>query len=156
MIQRSTETEHQPSHNEHDDEEDDEDNQMQQDMVQSPSTPHATPARPLGKFMTPQVSRVSNPNARPRSSMGAATIAGPRRVRLVEPWKVSDLVVPMGSIKDEEDEEIDVPEHSISPEKTRSGASEKKITEEERQVNIFLKSIAQNSRCCDLVYMRWD
>ena len=68
-------------------------------------------------------------------------------MRLVEPWKVSELVVPMERIKDEEDEEADLPEDNASHEKPKSGASEKKITEEERRVSILPRNIVQISGC---------
>lgn len=140
MIQGKVESDEQPSHdpdqNEYEDEEDD----QTQPEVQAPYTPRRNvPARPLGKFMTPQVSRTSNPGAHPRASLGATGAVGPRRVRLVEPWRVTDLVVPMDKIKDEEDEQADTGGHGTSPEKVRNGASEKKkLSEEERRVSAFL------------------
>ncbi|KAI0696537.1 hypothetical protein BC835DRAFT_1405935 [Cytidiella melzeri] len=80
--------------------------------------------RPLGKFTTPQASRVG-PRGHVRYSVGgftpggihgspvapvptisAATI-GPRRVRVVEPWKVEDIVIPTTGEDDEEEEEYE-------------------------------------------------
>lgn len=89
--------------------------------------------------MTPQASRTS---AQPRYSLGSEGPAtGPRRVRVVEPWKVTDLVVPMDSIKDEEAEEDNVSASTKDVGGSAGGnvsgtPDRKKLSEEERQVSV--------------------
>lgn len=91
--------------------------ELQQPLLAGPSTPE--PQRPLGRFMTPQASSTFNrASAQGRASIGgfapslASSVSGapvgPRRVRLLEPWKVSDIVVPLadGKVKTEEDGDI--------------------------------------------------
>ncbi|OCH84181.1 hypothetical protein OBBRIDRAFT_799298 [Obba rivulosa] len=90
----------------------------------APSSPFRRPQqRPLGQFMTPQAVRTSR--LHPRYSVGgfargglgdslgagseqryfAGAATGPRRVRVVEPWKVADIVVPLKEEVKEEGEE---------------------------------------------------
>ncbi|TCD68785.1 hypothetical protein EIP91_009798 [Steccherinum ochraceum] len=93
-------------------------------MLQDPVVPAAS-APPLGNFMTPQMPRISRNPA--RYSLGGFTSggpagSGPRRVKLVDPWKVNDIVVP---IKEEVKEE-DAANPFISPTK------KERLTEEER------------------------
>lgn len=48
--------------------------------------------RPLGPFMTPQpsVARASSV----LSNQSGLSVQGPQRVRVLQPWKIKDLVVP--------------------------------------------------------------
>lgn len=105
---------------------------------------HTTPVAPrapiLGNFMTPQVSRVDN-TRHARYSIGGFTPSGarglnsstggggdgPQRVRVVEPWKVEDLVVPeVATAKEETSASV-----FESPTRKRE-----KLSKEERQVRL--------------------
>ncbi|PCH37466.1 hypothetical protein WOLCODRAFT_167517 [Wolfiporia cocos MD-104 SS10] len=112
-----------------------------------PATPPAT--RPLGRFMTPQV----GPLGRPARSAGHARYSmagpafeslsssvlgssvsgavGPRRVRLVEPWKVSDIIVPLQDAAVKEEDEPG--NQSTSEEKMASPTKRDRLSEEERR-----------------------
>ncbi|KAI0088284.1 hypothetical protein BDY19DRAFT_906789 [Irpex rosettiformis] len=97
----------------------------------SPRPPTKSPRRqhqPLGNFMTPQVPHAGRSSRHVRYSVGgftpggihgasiahplqalpisgAATHTGARRVRIVEPWKVEDIVIPTaGGVDDDGDE----------------------------------------------------
>ncbi|CDO68612.1 hypothetical protein BN946_scf184996.g43 [Trametes cinnabarina] len=94
------------------------------------------PVRPLGRFMSPQLQRTTSAGSRaPRMSLGGGAHAGPQRVRLVAPWKVSEIQVP-SSVKEEENGK-DAPSanrHSMAPPATPlSAAKRERLTEEERE-----------------------
>ncbi|OBZ76089.1 hypothetical protein A0H81_03337 [Grifola frondosa] len=78
-----------------------EDQTDETDDAEPPSMPPPAPAPlpALGPFMTPQATRS---RVQRFSTGGPGTDAGPRRVRLVAPWKVADLVVP--ALKEEDDD----------------------------------------------------
>lgn len=80
------------------------------------------PAPALGRFMTPQLTRVSGNEQYAVSGFnaGAATV-GPRRVKIVEPWKIEDIVVP---IKQEE-----------KPEGFLTSPQKQRLTEQEKRVS---------------------
>lgn len=115
-----------------------------------PSTPAApsAPLRPLGRFMTPQApSAFPRPAARARASLGgpalglsssvSGALAGPRRVRLVEPWKISDIVVPPapGDIKTEGDDAAAVKEERAASVVPGPGTPRRdRVSEEEKRV----------------------
>ncbi|RPD61573.1 hypothetical protein L226DRAFT_485383 [Lentinus tigrinus ALCF2SS1-7] len=87
--------------------------------------------RPLGQFMTPQIPRTTR---QPRLSLGVGAIAddGPRRVRLVAPWKVNEIEVP-APVKEEDEKEQS--RSSLAPPTStpRSPVKREKLTEEERE-----------------------
>lgn len=99
-----------------------------------PEDPQTSRAPQLGNFMTPQVPRTTKEHV--RYSVGGFTaggirgdvaVSGPRRVKLVEPWKVNEIVVP---VKEElKEEEGGNP--FLSP------AKRERISEEERNVSVF-------------------
>ncbi|KAI1792452.1 hypothetical protein LXA43DRAFT_1006622 [Ganoderma leucocontextum] len=93
-------------------------------------TPLAEPPRPLGQFMTPQIQRFSK---QPRLSLGpgAAPDVGPRRVRVVAPWKVSEIQVP-ATVKEEG---VSGPSTSAAapPSTPLSPVKREKLTDEERE-----------------------
>ena len=99
-----------------------------------PDDPQTSRAPQLGNFMTPQVPRTTREHV--RYSVGGFTVggirgdvaaSGPRRVKLVEPWKVNEIVVP---VKEElKEEEAGNP--FLSP------AKRERISEEERNVSVF-------------------
>ncbi|THH31839.1 hypothetical protein EUX98_g2372 [Antrodiella citrinella] len=102
-----------------------------------PSTLHqdppmsTAPAPRLGEFMTPQAPRISRDHI--RYSMGGFTSGGrgegPRRVKLVNPWKVKDLVVPVEyEVKDE-----DMANPFTSPKKERLSEEERNAILERRR-----------------------
>ena len=81
----------------------------------------------------------------PSTAFGGAS--GPRRVRVVEPWKVTDITVPL---KDTEDTEL---ERENENEKTGSGwlgtpkrnisaspSKRERLSEEERQVKLMIST----------------
>ncbi|KAI8989063.1 hypothetical protein BD414DRAFT_485866 [Trametes punicea] len=86
--------------------------------------------RPLGRFMTPQIPRTTSAKV-PRLSLGAGPDAGPRRVRLVAPWKVSEIQVP-SSVKEEEGSgpSSSTPAPLTTP---KSPLKRDRLTEEERE-----------------------
>ncbi|KAH9934220.1 uncharacterized protein B0H18DRAFT_1101746 [Fomitopsis serialis] len=126
---------------------------IQEELEQAkagPSTPEpsAAPVRPLGRFMTPQASSTfSRPAAQGRYSIGgpapnnlsssvSGTGAGPRRVRLIEPWKVSDIVVPttQEEVKKEEENVKEEREQSVAPGSALTGTPRRdRVTEEEKR-----------------------
>ena len=92
----------------------------------------AEPSRPLGQFMTPQIPKISR---QPRLSLGpGAPDAGPRRVRVVAPWKVSEIQVPT-TVKEEgaPGPSANTP---VPPSTPRSPAKREKVTDEEREVRV--------------------
>ncbi|KAM5536805.1 hypothetical protein V8D89_009523 [Ganoderma adspersum] len=94
------------------------------------TTPLAEPARPLGQFMTPQIPRISK---QPRLSLGpgAAQDTGPRRVRVVAPWKVNEIQVPV-TIK-EEGASGPSTSAATQPSTPLSPVKREKVTDEERE-----------------------
>ena len=48
--------------------------------------------RPLGPFMTPQPSAVRASSV--LSNQSGLSVQGPQRIRVTQPWRVKDLVVP--------------------------------------------------------------
>ena len=48
--------------------------------------------RPLGPFMTPQPSGVRASSV--ISNQSGLSVQGPQRIRVMQPWKVKDIVVP--------------------------------------------------------------
>lgn len=126
--------------------------------------PFAVPARPLGKFMTPQAPRQADfglPKNRTRGHVrysvggftpggiygtatpgpsGVGTASGPRRVRVVEPWRVSEITVPLNDAQEEEQnyaaEESFVPPSTPRRDEPLSPSKRERLTEEERKVRI--------------------
>lgn len=90
------------------------------------------PPRPLGHFMTPQLPRTMSVREARMSLGGHGADTGPRRVRVVTPWKVSEIEVP-NPVKEEESS---VPSSStLAPPSTpRSPTKREKLSEEEREV----------------------
>ncbi|KAI0772938.1 hypothetical protein BD413DRAFT_473526 [Trametes elegans] len=84
------------------------------------------PPRPLGRFMTPQLPRTMSVREA-RMSLGGAADTGPRRVRVVAPWKVGEIQVP-NAVKEEEGGSTAAP-----PSTPRSPVKREKLTEEERE-----------------------
>ncbi|TFY56053.1 hypothetical protein EVJ58_g7870 [Rhodofomes roseus] len=123
--------------------------EFQEQPEAGPSTPEPSvaPLRPLGRFMTPQTSVFPRPSAQGRYSIGGPTThnlggsvsgtgAGPRRVRLVEPWKVSDIVVPAVEEEVKKEEEIMKQERaqSLAPVSTLAGTPRRdRVSEEEKR-----------------------
>jgi len=78
--------------------------------------------RPLGPFMTPQPSAARASSV--LSSQAGLSIQGPQRIRVTQPWRVKDLVVPppsMTGVKKEDPE------------------PRERISEEEKSVSRFVK-----------------
>ncbi|KAI0672231.1 hypothetical protein C8Q78DRAFT_1137757, partial [Trametes maxima] len=88
------------------------------------------PVRPLGRFMTPQLPRTMSAREA-RLSLGGGPDAGPRRVRVVAPWKVSEIQVPT-AVKEEE---AGSSQTSVGapPSTPRSPTKREKLSEEERE-----------------------
>lgn len=150
--------------------------------TKSPRPPSKSPRRqhrPLGNFMTPQVSHAGRSSRHVRYSVGgftpggihgapaaplqalpiaSAAHTGPRRVRVVEPWKVEDIVIPTAGgddddedeyreehegewVDEEEDEEEEVVEErydrSINMSMSMSPSKRPIVSEEERKVRLF-------------------
>ena len=100
--------------------------QQEQDEDENEETP-----RPLGQFMSPQIPRISQ---QPRLSLGVGLGAdtGPRRVRVVAPWKVSEIQVP--PVKEEEGTKPSTTGvQPLAP--PRSPTKREKLTDEEREVS---------------------
>ncbi|GJE86346.1 FHA domain-containing protein [Phanerochaete sordida] len=127
--------------------------------------PFAVPQRSLGKFMTPQAPRQgtfagfkSKSRGHARYSVGGFTpggiygtgsipetpgsshgISGPRRVRLVEPWKVDEITVPLNDAdehqQEEQEEEPSAPRWLGTPrrEALQSPSKREKLSEAERK-----------------------
>ena len=140
---------HDAEHNNHE-EHDNTDNIYPSLEEEVPSTPSTTgvPLRPLGQFMTPQASSAfSRPATRTRASLGGPALAlsssvsgaaaGPRRVRLVEPWKISDIIVPptQGDVKTEGDDAAAVKEERAASVVPGPGTPRRdRVSEEEKRV----------------------
>ena len=78
--------------------------------------------------MTPQPDRIERQKGFVRYSAGGSTSgggpgAGPRRVKIVEPWKVSDIIV---GKKEEEQEQPQMP--------PATPVKRERLTEQEKQV----------------------
>ncbi len=116
---------------EHDEEEQDQEN-YDEYQNQHDNTPYAEPSRPLGQFMTPQIVRFSK---QPRLSLGpgAAPDAGPRRVRVVAPWKVGEIQVPV-TVKEEGAPGLST-SVAVSPSTPLSPVKREKVSDEEREVS---------------------
>lgn len=143
------------------------DSEEEQDIPQPvvprlPKSPHRQ--RPLGNFMTPQVGR-TGPRSHVRYSVGGFTpggihgssapipalpiaTSGPRRVRVVEPWRVEDIMVPTTGADDDDDEEeaidyedepVEQPAHSRSV--TMSPSKRPQVSEAERKVCSFRRML---------------
>ncbi len=92
--------------------------------------------RPLGRFMSPQIPRSTR---QPRLSLGVGVIPddGPRRVRVVAPWKVNEIEVP-APVKEEDSNALS--RSSLAPPSTpRSPVKREKLTEEEREVSVLAR-----------------
>ncbi len=109
----------------HEDDEFDEDHDEQHDEPDEPP-------RPLGHFMTPQLPRTMSVREARMSLGGHGADTGPRRVRVVAPWKVSEIEVP-NPVKEEESS---APSSSslVPPSTPRSTTKREKLSEEEREV----------------------
>ena len=136
--------------------------------------PFAVPQRSLGKFMTPQAPRNVNCDGMrnksrghvrysvggftPGGIYGTGTVpstpgpshgtSGPRRVRVVEPWKVDEITVPLNDAEEHEEEtrdgEFSAPGLPGTPrrEVPQSPTKREKLSEEERKVmlsNSYIK-----------------
>ncbi|KAH9851069.1 hypothetical protein C2E23DRAFT_904599 [Lenzites betulinus] len=110
------------------------DDYEEDDHHAEPSTPDE-PQRPLGQFMTPQLPRMMSAKVGRLSLGGASHDTGPRRVRVVAPWKVGEITVP-APVKEEE---ASAPPHNMTsdaaapPATPRSPVKREKLTEEERE-----------------------
>ena len=122
--------------------------ELQQPLPSTPTAPSA-PLRPLGRFMTPQASSAfPRPSAHGRASLGGPALplassvsgapAGPRRVRLVEPWKISDIVVPpaQGDVKPESDAAAVKEERATSVVPGLGTPRRERVSEEEKRVRL--------------------
>lgn len=124
-----------------------------------PTIPPRSPRRrpQLGNFMTPQVSRpgsrrhirysvggftpggIHGSPIAPLPSLPAAA-TGPRRVRVIEPWKVEDIMIPTTGAEEEEEEEYEEPQDTIgdmsmqTQSLTMSPSKRPQVSEEERKV----------------------
>jgi hypothetical protein len=76
------------------------------------------PRRQLGNFMTPQVTRGSS--VQPDNDRLGYSVERPRRVRVVQPWKVRDIVIP-------EDDGVKRGEFSPVFKRERISEEEKKV-----------------------------
>lgn len=70
-------------------------------------------ARPLGPFMTPQPSAVRASSV--FSNQSGLSLQGPQRIRVVQPWKVKDIVVPPPSKPGVKQEDLE-PKEEVSEE----------------------------------------
>lgn len=69
------------------------DEQLEEQEVDEEQEEEEAP-RPLGPFMTPQPSAV---RASSVSSQSGLSVQGPQRIRVTQPWRVKDLIVPLPS-----------------------------------------------------------
>ncbi|KAI0827314.1 hypothetical protein BC628DRAFT_1418438 [Trametes gibbosa] len=112
----------------------DEQDEENEDRYPEPDSP-LEPQRPLGRFMTPQLPRTMSVKEARLSCGGAGHASGPRRVRVVSPWRVSEITVPDAVKK----EEPSVPPSSASsssaapPATPRSPVKRERPSEEERE-----------------------
>ncbi|KAI0826106.1 hypothetical protein BC629DRAFT_1434608 [Irpex lacteus] len=138
----------------------------------SPRRSHQHPTR----FMTPQVSRISSAGGRGRGrvarySVGGFTpggiygslqvpvgekqngsgsgVSGPRRVRVVEPWKVEDIVIPTstaatgGAVEEEEEEWQD---EDADGDDGGDDREEQREEEREREERVGTMSVSPSKR----------
>ncbi|KAI0649854.1 hypothetical protein C8Q79DRAFT_900791 [Trametes meyenii] len=105
------------------------DNAYDDDPEDDPEEETAS-VRPLGRFMTPQLPRTFSAREA-RLSLGGGPDAGPRRVRVVAPWKVSEIQVPT-AVK-EEDTSGSQTNGGPPPSTPRSPTKREKLSEEERE-----------------------
>ena len=75
-------------------------------------------SRPLGPFMTPQPSAVRASSI--FSSQSGLSAQGPQRVRVMQPWKIKDLVVPPPSTAGVKKEDPEPKEYVSEEEKSVS------------------------------------
>ncbi|GBE83520.1 hypothetical protein SCP_0505730 [Sparassis crispa] len=119
----------------------DEDGHEVQQPYDIPATPQSQ-LRTLGPFMTPQATYLPRPTGG-RHSLGGT---GPRRVRIVAPWKVEDIVVPPNSVDPVKEEVESSPEKSPAKDAPRgwetrpsmstpqrAAAERERLTDEERK-----------------------
>lgn len=123
-----------------------------EDPQQSDLTDASPAHRPLGTFMTPQISRVSLTTGVGRgagrnsfggySSSSSAGLGGPQRVRVEPKWKVTDIVVPVPDEKEEGGMDPDTDMLHVSPRKVKQeeqvgmgvlSPQRRKLSEEEKQ-----------------------
>ncbi|KAI6143778.1 hypothetical protein BKA82DRAFT_1005572 [Pisolithus tinctorius] len=123
-----------------------------EDLQQSDLTDALPAHRPLGTFMTPQISRVSLTTGVGRgagrnsfgghSSSSSVGLGGPQRVRVEPKWKVTDIVVPVPDEKEEEEMDLDTDMLHMSPRKVKQeeqvgmgvlSPQRRKLSEEEKQ-----------------------
>lgn len=110
--------------------EEDEDEQLYTYEDEQHDAYETEPQRALGNFMTPQIPRSAH---HPRLSLGVAPQTGPRRVRVVAPWKVGEVEIPT-AVKEENN--VQVTASAPAPPSTpRSPVKKEKLTEEEREVS---------------------
>ncbi|CAL1709715.1 unnamed protein product [Somion occarium] len=116
------------------------------DELPLPAPTFSSAAPALGRFMTPQAPRVADRlRDRVRYSMGGfntagmngmvpgaelASSTGPRRVKIVEPWRVEDLVVPSEPDVKEEDKPTHIPS---TPQRHRLTEEERRAIQERRR-----------------------
>jgi len=74
--------------------------------------------RPLGPFMTPQPSAVRASSV--LSSQLGLSVQGPQRVRITQPWRVKDLIVPLPSTTGVKKEDLEPKERISEAEKSVS------------------------------------
>ena len=74
--------------------------------------------RPLGPFMTPQPSAVRASSV--LSSQTGLSVQGPQRIRVTQPWRVKDLIVPLPSTTGVKKEDPEPKEHISEAEKSVS------------------------------------
>ncbi|KAI0752857.1 hypothetical protein C8Q80DRAFT_1096959 [Daedaleopsis nitida] len=84
--------------------------------------------RPIGQFMTPQIPKIAR---QPRLSLGVAPQSGPRRVRVIPPWKVNEIEVPTTIKEESNNEQPSAAAASMSTPQTLT--KREKLTEEERE-----------------------
>lgn len=74
--------------------------------------------RPLGPFMTPQPSAVRASSV--LSNHSGLSVQGPQRIRVMQPWRIKDLVVPPPSTVGVKKEDPEPREHISEAEKSVS------------------------------------
>jgi len=74
--------------------------------------------RPLGPFMTPQPSAVRASSV--LSNQSGLSVQGPQRIRVMQPWRVKDLVVPAPPVTGVKKEDPEPKEHVSEEEKSVS------------------------------------
>jgi len=74
--------------------------------------------RPLGPFMTPQPSAVRASSV--LSNQSGLSVQGPQRIRVTQPWRVKDLVVPPPPVTGVKKEDPEPKEHVSEEEKSVS------------------------------------